>query len=185
MPWELLESSASASTAETYGFLLKLDQARAGRPELARELLERLVASDWKLVYLRRENVLRQAISFLVVQERRGKWHDRASEPDSGFRVRIDPETLQMRVRGFEVSNVLYDGLLEALPALRLSYEDDLLRGDLHQATADRVFEYLGLPPAPIATRLRRSTADRLEQFVENYDEVVETIRAGKYARFL
>lgn len=64
-------------------------------------------------------------------------------------------------------------------------YEDDLMAAGTRQAAMDRLFATLGLPPSPVSTRLVRLTGDRLEDFVENHEEVRRALEATEWAPFL
>ena len=72
---------------------------------------------------------------------------------------------------------------LGPLPHLTMVYEDDLLRVDARQPSLDRAFEFLGLQSVPVRTQYARLTGDRLEDVVENYEEIVSILKGTPYAR--
>lgn len=184
-PVAYAEARAAAAGTRAYGFKLLGYQlrlnARRGDP---RELLTRFVDGGWRIVHMKRENVLRQAVSALVSRYRK-QWHSTKSEGALRGAMRIDVEDLRwmmdaiVRDTGVDAKN------LGDLPRAETIYERDLLDADRHQATADRMFAFLGLPSAPVRTRWAKVTPKRLRDFVANYDEMAESVAAGPYARFL
>ena len=75
--------------------------------------------------------------------------------------------------------------IIEALPHITIAYERDLLSAEQHQATADKIFDYLGLASVAVKTKCVRTSSDNLADFIENYEEVVNVISQTKYAKFL
>jgi hypothetical protein len=75
--------------------------------------------------------------------------------------------------------------VLRDLPHVRVIYENDLLTGDHHQRTVDRLFDYLGVPRVQVETKLRRTSSDRLSDMIENYAQVSDVIGRTEYAEFL
>jgi hypothetical protein len=62
-----------------------------------------------------------------------------------------------------------------------MDLQDDLLQPERHQATLDRVFDFLGIERAPVTTRYVRTGADRLH-LVANLDEIYRALRNTEYA---
>jgi hypothetical protein len=62
-----------------------------------------------------------------------------------------------------------------------MDLQDDLLLPERHQATLDRVFDFLGIERAPVTTRYVRTGADRLH-LVANLDEIYRALRNTEYA---
>ena len=74
---------------------------------------------------------------------------------------------------------------LKDLPHLHLSYEADLLPPERHQATADRLFEWIEVGTAPVAARNRKILPDDPRATIANYDEVAQAVEARGRARLL
>ena len=64
-------------------------------------------------------------------------------------------------------------------------YEDDLSQADNHQKTADRICEYLGIKSAPVKARLSRTLTDKISDFIENHEEVVQALEKEGYAKYI
>ena len=138
----------------------------------------------WQIVYLRRDNLLRQVLSGAVLSET-GVFHRTVDDPTAATRVRVDlPTTLELLdVR----ASILEDeaDALRDLPHLELHYERDLLTPEAQAAAMPRAFEFLGLDDHPVRSRLRRTGAERLEDQVENYQELVDALTGTPHERFL
>ena len=55
---------------------------------------------------------------------------------------------------------------------LRFNYESDIRDVESHQASVKNVFEFLGLPPAGVASNYVKMGTDPLDRVIENYEEV-------------
>ena len=68
---------------------------------------------------------------------------------------------------------------LEGIPHTRVIYEEDLEPAAAHQATANRVLDFLGLPHRPVSTPLRKINARPLREIIANYDELADWLEGG------
>ncbi len=170
--------------ADIYGFKVKLYQLTdAQRMDQPGDFLRRMHGEGWSVVHLHRRNVLRQALSAMIA-ERRDVYH--LAVGASGPRpVRIDPDELlartAQRVRFGDAERAALDGV----PHLSLVYEDDLLRPERQQQTADRLFDWLRVETAPVAVRLRKIVGGPVSQVVDNHAEVVAAVAGTPYADLL
>lgn len=153
------------------------------RPVDPGEFLRALHGAGWKIIWLRRENPLRHALSSLVAA-RRGTRH-KFDDVVEDLRFEVDLEALASRVRLRARAAEDEVRALGDLPRIELVYERDLLPADRHQATADRTFRYLGLPSAPVRTEHRRVTPLALEELIRNYREFEDCVRGLGLEGFL
>ena len=143
-----------------------------------------LIADGWQLVFLRRNNIFRHALSREFAQQH-AKWHLKAHEAPLQA-VTIDCNKLLATIKRFEVTNRLYARFAAPLPHVEIIYEDDLVHETKHQATVDKICQHLAIPSAPIAsTAFKRSTTDNLQNIIANYDEVVACMATTRYAHLL
>lgn len=184
-PGRLVRSRAALFSSTVYGFKMRprhyADQGIANPAAF----LAGLHADGWRVLRLERRNLLRIALSW-ITNEQTGVVHrtfrDRRRTPRARH---IPPDALLRQLARVSRDTAVEQAALSAVPHLRLVYEDDLLRENTRGATLNRVFEYLGLPPAPVATRYVRLTSDRLEDFVENHQQVRDALRGTAYEHFL
>lgn len=106
-----------------------------------------------------------------------GHWHQTNGDEDSPPPVTIDPGLLVEQVTLMETANADVERMVGDLSHLALTYEDALADRANHQATADLVFEYVGLPPRPANSSYRRAERPLAER-VANLEELTDVLRA-------
>lgn len=164
-----LEALAARSRFPVYGCILR--QSHLYRVCGDAEAFQR--GLDWKLIYLQRRDRVRLALSQLRAA-RLQVWHRHAPSPPVA--VHVDVQELRDQLRWIDQVRRHEERIMGSLPHLRVDYEDDLLLPERHQATADRVFAFLGLPSVPVKARLYRTSEDDLSQGVANWTEVREAL---------
>jgi LPS sulfotransferase NodH len=185
-PYAYVKARSHRSPRPFYGFKVKIyqlthDQGIA-RP---REFIERMVNDDWKIIYLKRADIVRHAMSNVVAAHRRA-YHHRASQGELKLqKFHVDSDDFIRRIKLRERWLKDEEEVLEGLPHLSIQYETDLLHPEVHQATTDRVLDFLGATRAPAKTELVRTSRDRLADVIENYDEVIQAIARTRYAPYL
>jgi len=185
LPMAFLEGRAARRGPSVYGFKVKvyhLTDVQGMRDPAA--FLRRLHARHWRIVYLYRRNLLRQAVSNVVAEKRRA-FHRRTGEGAAFGKVHIDCGRLLASMANRRRFLAVEREVLGDLPRVDVVYEDDLLPPERHQQAADRVFAFLGLDSARTHSDHLRVTPDRLVDFVENYDEVTAAVGASEFAEYL
>jgi hypothetical protein len=129
--------------------------------------------------------VLRVALSSLQRKQTKIVHRTVGDESDESARFDVPIDQLLTRVARIEQEMRSEETLLGALPLLRLTYEDDLLREGTRQPALDRVFAFLGLPSAPVSTRYVRLSTDSLSASIRNHDEVRQALAGTRSERFL
>ena len=143
------------------------------------------MTASYRIISLKRRNLLRQVISHMFALHR-NVFHHRdptAKRPYQLFVVSLD--RLQEELSLFQSYWVLRDRVLEHFPAFEPYYEDDLSDSTEHQTTMDEVSGFLGVPPSRVQTSLSKTPPRELSSFVTNYDQVRAFLRGTKYAEFL
>lgn len=177
-----LEARAALSRRPVFGFKLKVSHlATQGITDPA-AFLGRLHAEGCRIVHLVRRDRLRQALSSAVARQRLAYHQTHAGRQLRPGPFRIDARRLIERMRRMDTHLAGERAALVGLPHLALCYEDDLLRAETFQATLDRVFDFLGVPRAPVSTEYLRTGTDRLTDLVANLDEVQQALRMTEYA---
>lgn len=170
---------------DIYGFKLlsiHLEIQRIGDPQ---GFIDRLCASGYQIISLKRRNIVRQSISHLYANYR-GKFHHSQNQGEQVFvPMRLEPEQLFRELQLLERLNTLGDQLLAGRSHLSLYYEDDLSEADRQQGAVDRVSEFLGIPPAKLGTSLVKTTPEDLSLIIENYAEIRDSLAGTPYAPYL
>ncbi|MBU0512077.1 MAG: hypothetical protein KKD28_02390 [Chloroflexi bacterium] len=168
-----------------YGFKLNTYHFRIQKTEYPVEFVGEIQRAGYKIISLKRRNLLRQAISHMYALHR-DAFHHRESQGKQAFdRFNVGLDQLQEKLELFETYRELRDQILDHFPSLQLYYEDDLLDSTRHQATVDKVSDFLGILPSRVQTDLRKTTPKELQSFVENYDEVKAYLSGTVYAKYL
>lgn len=148
-----------------------LDQAR---------WLRSMVRLGWRIVHLRRLNLVHQVISNVRAHDG-GIYHARQRGERLGpIEVNIDQVLQYVRIRA-QLAQVEEHALV-GLPHVAVTYEDDLLPVAARQAALNRIFDQLGLVRTPVSTDLRRLGSDRLEDIISNAVELRAALADTPYA---
>lgn len=186
-PYQYVKANLRGSSMDVGGFVLRLSQLERiltplhGTPE---DFLRRLDTEGWKIIHLRRENHLRQAMSN-VAGILRGQSHISVERPMEKTNVRVDPGDLIKTIHWMESVSEKEDRLMRRFEHLTVVYEQDLLDAGKHQETADRIFNYLGLDSSPVRSKYKRISSDDLFGPIVNAAEIEELIRNSRYSAYL
>lgn len=181
-PYHFHRAVRRRSTAPVWGFKLFVhhldrDQGIAPRPFLAS-----LHEQGYSILYLKRENVVRHALSQFLRRATGVTHQTRAAELP---RVELDVdrymEHLEMRVRYWRMADESIDGL----PHLGIVYEADLQPPDARVRLMDRVFGELGVEPAPVASELKQINTKPLSEVIANYGELARRLDGTPHAKWL
>lgn len=188
-PYHYAENKAVLGSAPTYGFKLKPEELlwfqRIEAPIFLREMHRR----GWKIIHLQRHNIFRQAVSAVVAMQTDVYHHRQKDGQQIGRRnrekVRIAPEHVMYALRFMEERSAIEKHDLSDLPHLSLGYETDLKSAENQNDAANRVFDFLGLPPHRVQTEFLRTSSDDLHDTIENADEIIDCVRGTQYERFI
>jgi LPS sulfotransferase NodH len=173
LPHQFVANAARGSGAQAFGFHVKIYQLTSWqRVRDVRGWLSTLQGRGWKIIYLRRENLLRHVVSN-VFAEAAGTYHHRSGtttkRPD---RITLDVERLRRGI-DFRRRNLAAERqALSGLDRLELVYERDLESAEVQAQTFARIQSFLGVEEVDLTPRLRKAVAKPLAQLVENYDDV-------------
>ncbi|MDX1642340.1 MAG: hypothetical protein R3220_11615 [Balneolaceae bacterium] len=182
-PRHYLNNKSRIAMRKVYGYKAKPRQLERQykNPE---KVLSKFFTDDYKIIYLYRTNIFRQALSGLIGSQRQ-KWHDKKAGALAGKQFYIDSKELLNSMGVLEQVIEREREMIKDRTFLPVSYEDDLFDERNHQQTLDRVFNFLGVESVPVSTKIVRTTTDNISDFVENHDEVIEAVKNSKYAAFL
>ncbi len=178
---------------KAYGFKVKIYQlTKKQKIHNPKQIMSDLHRRGWKIIYLKRRNLFHHAISNIVAEQRKKETlfqaayiHTVEDGPVKHEKTHVDCEDIIKRMKCRESFLAEEEMVLRGLPHMQLVYEDNLLKSEDHQNTANRIFGYLGLPPFPVTTRFVKIVPERLENVIDNFDEIVNLLSKTKYAEFL
>ena len=162
-----------ARGAQACGFKLKYDELVQPRWHEVRRLVE--ADTDIGIVFLHRDDLLARYLSHQVVLRQTGV----TNVPSGGELPRIEPfevdiedciaDIVETRRRQRE-----FDAAFATHRCLHLHYED--LSAD-PQGQCNRVFQFLGLPPAPVRVATEKLVRDPPERLVLNHAALIAALR--------
>jgi LPS sulfotransferase NodH len=169
---------------DAYGFKINVHYlALANRRWTMPTLIEALVRDGFGIVRLRRENLLRQAISTMRAGPTR-TFH--VTEAVRSVPLHVDPINVLSVMRQFESSDEFLDKLLAKVETVEVTYEDDIEPEGRRDATLSRVFTLAGLEPATVPrSALKQTTPRSLTDAVENHQEIRTFLTGTRYEQYL
>jgi LPS sulfotransferase NodH len=194
-PFQLLKQKSLASLSSgssRWGFKVKTSHVQGNGLE-PQAFLERLYKEGWKLIHLRRSNLLNLCLSFMYANQS-GRWFSYRSKLDllpdlrSSPKVHIDVSEL-MDCLSFNARLALGDlNLLSSFNHLEICYETDLLGEQMQTECILKICSFLGLPSPlsrrKIRSRMKKNIQNPSECF-SNWTEVLEVVRQTEYRIYL
>ncbi|MFT4702468.1 MAG: LPS sulfotransferase NodH [Bradymonadia bacterium] len=187
-PRKLVEAHARLASTPAHGFKFKWYQmTERQRVDDVGGFLRGLHDDGWRFLYLRRDNVVRHALSSITLRKTGvpHQFSSKSSETRGYARAHVDVETLRHWIAEKQRREQCELDALGDLPRLNLVYEEDLVGAENQQRATARVADWLGLPPAATTASVRPNTPKRLSDIVENLDELRRAFEDTDIARFL
>ncbi|MEM7221781.1 MAG: hypothetical protein AAF495_02300 [Pseudomonadota bacterium] len=132
-----------------------------------------------RFVLLRRDNLLRQRLSFLIA-DKTARWHLSSTRPPSLTPVTLEEPSKLLAHMGN--AQALYRQLTDSIagrPLLELTYEVDI---EVSPSLAyDKVCRFLEIEPLPVKVRYGRMNDYPISELVINYQEVAEAFRGSEF----
>lgn len=162
--------------SKVYGFKLLSYQLREKLgQEDGRDFLKYLVEKQgYKLIYLTRDNLVRQTLSKHYARFRMS-WHETQSLK-SRPKMRVDIPAFMTELRAGKELEQYEEKCLEGLNYFKVSYEKDLMKASDRFKLVDRLYHYLGVRLFKPENRLKRISADRIGDFVENWEALKQCL---------
>jgi hypothetical protein len=175
--------SSLAFPKTCYGFKLKLEHLyRYNKIKNYALFFDKLNSAGWKIIHLKRNNILSLALSVCSA------WDDNIYElkqKQSFHKKVINPKRLHDVVNFIQNLEDEEQNIVNKYNHIKFIYEDDLLKPDCHQETADKVFMYLGLKPAKVSTVFVKKGAPKLLENIQNSEEIVTYFKQTRYSKYL
>ena len=150
-----------------------------------RPILDDMVIDGYKIINLKRRNLLRQTISHMLALYRKTFHQERGDAQLFHNQMIVDFSFFQEELELFIDHRRREEELLKDFSYLRLDYEDDLLPEKNHQVTVDKIAQYLGIPTASVISDFGKTTPQDLSNVIENYEEFTEYLEGMNYSHYL
>ncbi len=184
------EALCSLSKAPVCGFKVKILQLSHAQQKDPGETLWDFYRHGWHIIYLKRDNYLRHAISDMLSEATRvyhnveGAYVGDEKKAKSR-KIHVDYNELFGIMQDLETRQQNEREALRGIPHHTVTYEDDLMGVDNQRRILSSLFEFLGLPEHDASTGMRKVAAKNLADNVENFAEIEERLRETKFASFL
>jgi hypothetical protein len=192
-PTQFLHHLASKSPTSVYGAkLLSYQMVQVQKFQDPIKFLKRLQADGFFLIHLRRDTFA-QTLSLMMAQSNAmfHKYDDTAGGEESGAKkpatdqlglTHIDVEDFLRRLEWSQMLLTYEEHCLRDLPHLTLNYEADLQDAEQQQATANRIFKLMKVPPIPVSAALKKILPQDPSAIIANYDALTAAMRARGFA---
>lgn len=149
---------------------------------LAEQGLEELTSRpSVAIIHLERENLVRQAVSWLLADHSKKQNYRKGQKPIKISSMTFEPELLLQRIQKFEALANFEKDVLAKIPHLYLSYERTLMSEKEHPSTMEKVFDFIGVEPEEVMARYMRLSSDDLSKSISNYDEIQNFLKTTHY----
>lgn len=181
-PASMVRNCSRMHAEPVFGFKLLSYQLRSVlRVDQPKELLRRLVEEDgYKMIFLTRENLLRQALSTHYAAHR-GGWHDR-SEKVQRTKMTVDIPLLIRHLKEGETLSRFEQEMVADFDHLPLTYERNLSDEEAQGQTINTLCDLLGIESFQASSKLKKIAPKSFDEFIENAEEMVRAIEKTPFA---
>ncbi len=180
---ERVFSSTSFDNVHAFGFKIFYDHARSD--DAIGTIWPYLIQNPIRIIHISRRNLLASFVSNEVAQKT-NEWHLAvgAGTPAAAQvpPFALDPFLVQQYFDEMTKWRAWADQAFANHNVLRISYEDDLCGN--FEATANRVFEFLGMMPWVSRPALQKQQSLPLEEQISNFATLRKHFRDTPYAEF-
>ena len=171
--------------SENFIFHVKVYQLTEDRkrPIDPAPFLERLFNEGWNIIYLRRKNKVKHALSN-VVANHRGHFH-KLHDGVERFNITVDLDYFVGQVNNRLRYEETERKALANIDYHEVVYEDDLEKADAHQLTVNKILDYLTLEQREAITKHRKVNTQPLDDLIINYDEFIDCVTKHGWQEFL
>lgn len=136
------------------------------------------------IIYLKRTNLVRHAVSNLYARKRQA-YHSSDKRAAQVKKITIKPDEIFAWMEGSAALNDYEAAVLANTPHLALTYEDNLSAQTDQFDTYKTLLDTFELPFEEPETKLKKVTPKQFDALIENHEELVGALEQSKYAEFL
>ena len=136
--------------------------------------------NEVKVILLLRENLLKNTLSDLRARQT-GVYHNSGATTEKLPKFHVDLDMLGQKMAEIDGINKQLEQTTAGMDRLKITYE----AFDDWNTTMGKVLDFLrvsNLPPSPVSKKLN---PNKLEDMIENYDEMKQWLQQNSYAHFL
>ncbi len=144
----------------------------------------RMSRMGWKIIFIKRHNILRQALSNQIAKQT-GHWHLRPGQKDPCYRVKVLCEDIHKGLELRKKWSCEEKQALKGLPYIFIGYENDLCSVQNKGPALQRVFSVLDVGQYNSVSTVRETDSRGYEEVIENHNELVSYISNTEYKKYL
>jgi len=136
---------------------------------------------------LRRENLLKQYVSKMLLGKRRAnrRWQPHSTKKLPPVSTRISPSAAIKSMHKIQEQYQKFETLLSRHQKIELVYESMIDGQCLAEPVAQAVCELLDIEFREVCCNFVKVNPNSLRLMVENYEELADALRGRQYERFL
>jgi len=186
-PYHFVNGLSKIDKADNFIFHLKIYHLTSEREKEKdpKEFIRKAVNDGWKIIYLHRDNKIRQAISNLVAEQRGGfHKHNKSKEE---INITIDINRFEKMVdRRFDYTQEELS-ILSEIPHFKINYEQDLMDNSRHEEVVAGLLQFLGLENDGVApkTTHKKVNTSTLKDLILNYSEFNKLLEKNGWLHFI
>ena len=145
-----------------------------------KQSIHRLSKLGWKIVYLKRRDIINQAISNIVAH--RNQYFHNMIDNDLPENVdfEINREEFLSEIKRRIHWHQTERDILMNIDHLPIFYEKDLENLKYWQPTADRIFQFLNMDSSEVNSGLKKTYKKPYSELVSNYQNLIELLKESK-----
>ncbi len=159
------------SQKEIYGFTLFIYHT-----PYIKHSVHNLNRLGWKIIYLKRKDIINQAISNILAKRSRyfHNWTEETGPESVDFEIKSEEflSEIKTRVHWHQKEGII----LKYIDYLPVFYENGLEHMNFWQPTADKVFKFLNLETVPVKTGLKKTYAKPYSELISNYQNLIDLL---------
>lgn len=174
LPHPYIYYRKALSKKNVYGFTLFIYHV----PRM-KTTVQSLYRLGWKIIYLERLNLVNQSLSNIIAMRSNHwhRWEDKEVE-EAKFHIPVDKflHVVENRINWHMHEN----NIVRPIPHLPVYYESGLKNSENWQATADQIFDFLGVDSVPVQSELKKTYPKPYLEMVTNYNELMEALKTNE-----
>ena len=153
------------------------------RPVDPASFLKSLYYDGFKIIYLKRLNIIKHSLSGLVA-EHRGCYH-KFDNGKENLRLFLDCDGFVKKVNERVLFSKEEELVLSGIRYHEVVYEDDLENDAAHQRAVDHTLDFLSLERKKVSTKHIKVNTTSIEKLIVNYNEFVDCMKKNGWEDFL
>lgn len=145
--------------------------------------LKRLKKDNWKIIYLKRTNLLNHALSNIVAEKRQN--YRKFDSIKENITLNLDLNELKNGINERQKFAKQDKLALKDIGSFSLEYEKDLEKSEFHQQSIDSILEYLNLEKRIVRTKHKKVNALTHKELIENYDDFYQLLKDNNWLKYL